>query len=115
MREEEPTANPDEVSVQEMKKALDNPGLGIKVIDIREPFEYEIAHVEGVPLLPMSELQRRFTELDPNQQYYIHCKVGSRSLTVLDFFRERGFKYVKSVKGGIDAWSEEIDRNVPRY
>src|SRR5277367_5004647 len=75
VREDEPAANPDEVTVQEMKKALDNPGLGIKVIDIREPFEYEIAHVEGVPLLPMSELQRRFTELDPNQQYYIHCKV----------------------------------------
>jgi adenylyltransferase/sulfurtransferase len=107
--------NPDEVSVQEMKKALDDPKLGIKVIDIREPFEYEIAKIEGVPLLPMSELQNRFTELDPNTQYYLHCKVGSRSLSALSFLREQGFKYVKSVKGGIDAWSDEIDRNVPRY
>ncbi len=49
-----------------MKKALDDPKLGIKVIDVREPFEYEIARIEGVPLLPMSELQQRFTELDPN-------------------------------------------------
>jgi len=63
----------------------------------------------------MSELQNRFTELDPNTQYYLHCKVGSRSLSAVDFLREQGFKYVKSVKGGIDAWSEEIDRNVPRY
>jgi len=107
--------NPDEVTVQEMKRALDDPKLGIKVIDIREPFEYEIARIEGVPLLPMSELQNRFTELDPNTQYYLHCKVGSRSLSALSFLREQGFKYVKSVKGGITAWSDEIDRNVPRY
>jgi sulfur-carrier protein adenylyltransferase/sulfurtransferase len=115
----EPTSkeneNPDEVTVQEMKRALDDPKLGIKVIDIREPFEYEIARIEGVPLLPMSELQNRFTELDPNTQYYLHCKVGSRSLSALSFLREQGFKYVKSVKGGINAWSDEIDRNVPRY
>jgi molybdopterin/thiamine biosynthesis adenylyltransferase/rhodanese-related sulfurtransferase len=107
--------NPDEVTVQEMKRALDDPKLGIKVIDIRESFEYEIARIEGVPLLPMSELQNRFTELDPNTQYYLHCKVGSRSLSALSFLREQGFKYVKSVKGGINAWSDEIDRNVPRY
>jgi adenylyltransferase/sulfurtransferase len=107
--------NPDEVTVQEMKRALDDPKLGIKVIDIREPFEYEIARIDGVPLLPMSELQNRFTELDPNTQYYLHCKVGSRSLSALSFLREQGFKYVKSVKGGITAWSDEIDRNVPRY
>jgi len=113
--EPEPTANPDEVTVQDMKKALDNPGLGIKVIDVREPFEYEISKVEGVPLLPMSQLNERFTELDPNQQYYLHCKVGQRSLQALGFLRQQGFKYVKSVKGGIAAWSEEIDRSVPRY
>jgi molybdopterin/thiamine biosynthesis adenylyltransferase/rhodanese-related sulfurtransferase len=107
--------NPDEVSVQEMKKALDDPKLGIKVLDIREQFEYDIARVPGVPLLPMSELQNRFTELDPNTQYYLHCKVGSRSLSAVNFLHEQGFKYVKSVKGGIDAWSAEIDRNVPRY
>jgi sulfur-carrier protein adenylyltransferase/sulfurtransferase len=109
------TANPDEVTVQDMKKALDNPVLGIKVIDIREPDEYEIARVNGVPLLPMSQLRQRFAELDPNQQYYLHCKVGERSLVAVSFLKQQGFKYVKSVKGGIDAWSGEIDSNVPRY
>src|ERR1700690_2156017 len=109
------TANPDEVTVQDMKKALDDPKLGIKVIDIREPDEYEIAHIEGVPLLPMSQLQQRFTELDPNQEYYLHCKVGTRSLQAVGFLKQQGFKYLKSVKGGINAWSEEIDSNVPRY
>jgi adenylyltransferase/sulfurtransferase len=107
--------NPDEVTVQEMKKALDDPKLGIKVIDVRESFEYEIARIEGVPLLPMSELQNRFTELNPNTQYYLLCKVGARSHSAVEFLREQGFKYVKNVKGGTNAWSDEIDRNLPRY
>jgi adenylyltransferase/sulfurtransferase len=111
----EPVGNPDEVTVQDMKQALDNPSLGIKVIDVREADEYEIAKVDGVPLLPLSQIESRFTELDPNTTYYIHCKVGVRSLKALNFLRQQGFKYLKSVKGGITAWSEEIDRNVPRY
>jgi molybdopterin/thiamine biosynthesis adenylyltransferase/rhodanese-related sulfurtransferase len=113
--EQESAANPDEVTVQDMKKALDDPKLGIKIVDVREPDEYEIAKVAGVPLLPLSELPNRFTELDPNQQYYLHCKAGVRSLKALNFLRQQGFKYVKSVRGGISAWSEEIDSNVPRY
>ncbi|HTQ51315.1 MAG TPA: molybdopterin-synthase adenylyltransferase MoeB [Candidatus Acidoferrales bacterium] len=107
--------NSDEVTVQDMKRALDDPKLGIKVIDVREPFEFEIAHIDGVPLLPMSQLRLRFTELDPNQQYYLLCKVGARSQQAAEFLREQGFKYVKNVRDGINAWSEEIDSNVPRY
>jgi adenylyltransferase/sulfurtransferase len=110
-----PAVNPDEVTVQDMKRALDDPKRGIKVIDVREPDEYEIARVQGVPLLPLSQLPQRFTELDPNQHYYLHCKAGVRSLKALSFLREQGFKYLKSVKGGITAWSDEIDSNVPRY
>jgi sulfur-carrier protein adenylyltransferase/sulfurtransferase len=110
-----PASNPDEVTVQEMKKALDDPKLGIQVIDVREPDEYQIAHVNGVPLFPLSILPQQFTELDPNQQIYIHCKSGVRSMRALQFLREQGFKYVKSVKGGISAWSDEIDHNVPKY
>jgi molybdopterin/thiamine biosynthesis adenylyltransferase/rhodanese-related sulfurtransferase len=107
--------HPDEVTVHEMKRALTDPKLGIRVIDVREPDEYEIAHIDGVPLLPMSVLQQRFTELDPNQQYYVSCKSGIRSLRAVEFLREQGFKYLKSVKGGIDAWSDEIDPHVPKY
>jgi adenylyltransferase/sulfurtransferase len=107
--------NATQVTVQDMKKALDDPKLGIKIIDVREQFEYEIGHIEGVPLLPMSQLQQRFTELDPNTQYYLLCKVGARSDSAAEFLRERGFKYVKNVKGGTNAWAEEIDRSFPRY
>jgi len=108
-------ANPDEVTVQEMKKALDDPKGAIKVIDVREQDEYQIAHIIGVPLIPLSALDKRFTELDPNQEIYIHCKSGVRSLKALKFLREQGFKYVKSVKGGITAWSDEVDSSVPKY
>jgi sulfur-carrier protein adenylyltransferase/sulfurtransferase len=107
--------NPDEITVQEMKRALDDPKLGIRVIDVREPDEYQIAHVVGVPLFPLSSLQDRFTELDPNQTLYVHCKSGIRSLKALNFLKQQGFKYVKSVKGGISAWSDEIDHTVPKY
>ena len=112
---ETPAQNPDEVTVHDMKKALADPKLGIKVIDVREPDEYQIAHIDGVPLVPLSTLAQRFTELDPNQQYYIHCKSGVRSMKALKFLREQGFKYLKSVKGGITAWADEIDHNVPKY
>jgi len=111
----ESTANPDEVSVQDMKKALDDPKLAIRVIDVREPDEYQIAHVKGVPLIPLNTLPQRFTELDPNQLIYIHCKSGIRSLKAVKFLKEQGFKYVKSVKGGISAWADEIDHSVAKY
>src|SRR6266702_3328077 len=108
-------SNPDEVTVEDMKRALDQPQLGIKVIDVREPDEYQIARINGVPLFPLSALPQRFTELDPNLSYYIHCKSGVRSMRALQFLREQGFKYLKSVKGGITAWADEIDHSVPKY
>jgi adenylyltransferase/sulfurtransferase len=107
--------HPDEVTVQQMKEALDNRQLGVRVIDVREPGEYEIARVDGVPLLPLSQLARRYTELDPEQPYFIHCKMGGRSLQAVEFLRQHGFKHVKSVRGGITAWSREIDATVPTY
>jgi molybdopterin/thiamine biosynthesis adenylyltransferase/rhodanese-related sulfurtransferase len=110
-----PAFNPDEVTVQEMKKALDDPKLGIKVIDVREPDEYQIAHIKGVPLIPLGTLPQRFTDLDPNQALYVHCKSGMRSLKAVQFLKEQGFKYAKSVKGGILAWADEIDHSVPKY
>lgn len=109
------SADPDEVTVQELKRVLENPNGDIRVIDVRESDEYQIARIPGVPLFPLSTLPQRFTELDPNTQYYIHCKSGMRSLKALQFLREQGFKYLKNVKGGILAWADEIDPNVPKY
>lgn len=110
-----PAAHPDEVSVQEMKRAIEDKSLNIHVIDVREPDEYEIAHIDGVPLIPLGTLPQRFAELDPNQSIFIHCKSGIRSMKAVQFLKEQGFKYVKSVRGGITAWAEEIDPSVPKY
>ncbi len=110
-----PGSHPDEVTVQDMKKALEQPALNIRVIDVREPDEFQIARVKGTQLVPLSTLPQKFTDLDPNQQYYLHCKAGVRSMKALLFLREQGFKYLKSVKGGISAWSDEIDHDVPKY
>lgn len=110
-----PAENPDEVTVHAMKKALDDPRLGIRIIDVRDPDEYQIAHIDGVPQIPLGSLPKRFTELDPNQTIYIHCKSGKRSMKAVEFLKQQGFKYVKSVKGGIEAWSDEIDHSVPKY
>lgn len=110
-----PTSNPDEVSVQDMKKALTDSSLGIRVIDVRDPDEWQICHVEGVTLVPLGTLPQRFTELDPNQTLYVHCKSGVRSMKAVKFLKEQGFKYAKSVKGGISAWSDEIDHSVAKY
>jgi len=110
-----PELHPDEVTVHEMRKAVETEMLDVQVIDVRDPDEYEICHVEGVPQIPLGELPQRFTELDPNKIYYLHCKSGVRSMKAVQFLREQGFKHVKSVKGGILAWAEEIDPEVPKY
>jgi adenylyltransferase/sulfurtransferase len=107
--------HPDEVTVHDLKNALDNPQLGIQVLDVREPDEYQVARVNGARLVPLSTLAQRFKDLDPNHAYYIHCKAGGRSLKALQFLREQGFKHLKSVKGGINAWADEIDPTVPKY
>jgi sulfur-carrier protein adenylyltransferase/sulfurtransferase len=107
-----PLLHPDEVTVQDLKRALDDPSLGISALDVREPDEYRLAHIEGVPLLPLSQLAQRFSELDPEKSYYLHCKAGGRSLQAVQFLRQQGFKHLKSVKGGIQAWAQEIDPSV---
>ncbi len=112
---DEPQAHPDEVSVQDMKKAMDDSSSDIAFLDVREYDEVEIAKIDGVPLIPLGELPQRFIELDPNQTIYIHCKVGGRSLKAVEFLKQQGFKYCKSVAGGINAWSDDIDSSVPRY
>ena len=112
---DQPQAHPDEVSVQDMKKAMDDSSSDIAFLDVREYDEVEIAKIEGVPLLPLGELPQRFMELDPNQTIYIHCKVGGRSLKAVEFLKQQGFKYCKSVAGVINAWSDDIDSSVPRY
>jgi adenylyltransferase/sulfurtransferase len=105
----------DEVTVQAMKQALDNPALHIQVIDVREPDEYKLAHIPGTLLMPLSTLPQRYLELNSEKSYYLHCKAGGRSLKAVQFLKDKGFRNVKSVQGGILAWCDQIDAVVPKY
>jgi sulfur-carrier protein adenylyltransferase/sulfurtransferase len=102
-----------EITVRDLKAKLDN-GEDINVLDVREPHEYEVANI-GVRLIPLGELPQRLAELDQSENFAIHCKTGARSANAVKLLQEAGFQNVYNVKGGITAWSEEIDPSVPKY
>jgi adenylyltransferase/sulfurtransferase len=104
----------EEMSVHEVKAALDR-GEDAMVLDVREPHEWEICHIEGARLLPLSELPARMHELDPARTYFVHCKTGVRSAKAIGQLKQAGFARLKNVHGGIKAWAEEIDRTMPTY
>jgi adenylyltransferase/sulfurtransferase len=99
--------------VEDLKAKLDN-GEGVSVLDVREPHEYEVANI-GARLIPLGELPERLIELDQDETLAVHCKTGGRSARAVKLLREAGFQNVYNVKGGITAWSEEIDPSVPKY
>ena len=102
-----------EITVKELKQKMDD-GEPINVLDVREPHEYEVANI-GVRLIPLGELPRRLAEFDQNGSFAIHCKTGARSANAVKLLQDAGFGNVYNVKGGITAWSEEVDPSVPKY
>ncbi|TMQ69668.1 MAG: molybdopterin-synthase adenylyltransferase MoeB [Candidatus Eisenbacteria bacterium] len=85
------------------------------LVDVREPHEHAIAHIEGARLMPLGTLPARVAELDSSRPIVIYCHHGQRSRVALDFMRRAGFAKIQHLRGGIDAWSREIDPTVPRY
>ena len=102
-----------EITVQELKERLEN-GKEVTVLDVREPYEYEVANI-GARLIPLGELPERLVELDKDETFAIHCRTGARSANAVRLLQDAGFENVYNVKGGIAAWSEEIDPSVPKY
>ena len=87
-----------------------------RLIDVREPWEYSTAHIEPSTLMPMGDVPARaHQELDPEEHLTVLCHHGQRSLNVTAWLRNQGFENVQSLRGGIDAWSTEVDPKVPRY
>jgi rhodanese-related sulfurtransferase len=86
------------------------------LIDVREPWEYSTAHIDPSTLVPMGDVPARaHQELDPEAHFTVLCHHGQRSLNVAAWLRNQGFENVQSLRGGIDAWSAEVDPGVPRY
>jgi rhodanese-related sulfurtransferase len=87
-----------------------------RLIDVREPWEFQTAQISGSVLMPMGDVPARaHQELDPDERLVILCHHGQRSLNVTAWLRNQGFENVQSLRGGIDAWSAEVDSSVARY
>jgi len=102
-----------EITPQDLKARLDR-GDDLYILDVREPHEYQICNIHG-HLIPLGELPRRIHELDSSREIVAHCRSGKRSAEAIEFLQKAGFRKVWNLKGGILAWSDQIDPNVPKY
>lgn len=102
-----------EIAPRELKARQDR-GDELFLVDVREPHEYQICNLKG-HLIPLGELPRRLHELDSSQETVIYCRSGRRSAEAVDFLRKAGFRKAVNLKGGILAWSDEVDPTVPKY
>ena len=90
-------------------------GNHLRIIDVREPHEWEISHIEGAQLIPLGTLAARMNELDSAEDIVLMCKSGSRSARALELLRTAGFRKLKNLKGGVNGWAREVDTTLPTY
>jgi adenylyltransferase/sulfurtransferase len=103
-----------EITSVELKQRLDR-GDKLKIVDVREPNEYQINRIPGSELIPLGDVPKRVNELDPNDEIVVHCKMGGRSAKAADFLRSVGYKKVLNLKGGILDWIDKVDPSQPKY
>ena len=96
-----------QLSVKELKQRMDA-GEDVQLIDVREPYEYQIAQIGG-KLIPQSEVPNRLAEIDREREVVVHCRSGARSQKIAEFLKQAGYPRVVNLAGGILAWSDEID------
>ena len=102
-----------EITPRDLKQRLDR-GDDLFVLDVREPHEYQICNLNGY-LIPLGELPKRVHELDSSREIVAHCRSGKRSADAVDFLRKAGFRKIWNLKGGVLAWSDEVDPSMPKY
>lgn len=103
-----------EIEAGELQRRLEA-GEPIRLIDVREPDEYAICRLEGATLIPLGELGQRVSELDPDAEYVVYCKMGMRGARGAALLRQQGFSRVRNLRGGIMAWALTVDPSMPRY
>ena len=101
------TQSPWDISVEELKRLRDE-GVDFVLVDVREPREYEVSHLEGV-LIPLGQLAGRMDELDKEAHVVVHCRSGGRSAKAVELLRGAGFTNAWNVQGGLLAWAERIE------
>ncbi|MGD0157745.1 MAG: molybdopterin-synthase adenylyltransferase MoeB [Terracidiphilus sp.] len=102
-----------QMSVKELKQRMDA-GDDLLILDVREPFEYQIANIGG-KLIPQAEVPRRLAEIDRNREIVVQCKSGGRSQRIAEFLKKSGYENVSNLAGGILAWADQIDPSVRKY
>jgi len=102
-----------QITPEELKARLDR-GEDVFILDVREPHEYQICNLRGY-LIPVNELPKRVNELDSSREMVVHCKLGGRSKKAVEFLRQAGFRKMKNLVGGVDAWAQRVDPSMPRY
>ena len=107
-------ADQTEITPQELR-ALREQGADLLILDVREPHEHAIARIEGAQLVPLQSVPSRVGEIDSSKTVVLYCHHGMRSRMALDFLARAGFHKLKNLRGGIDAWSRDVDPTVPRY
>ena len=113
----QPTTAPilEEITAAELNELIKN-NPETQIIDVREPFEVEIAAIPNTKLIPLGEVVNRAKEIDQSRTAIIHCKAGGRSAKAIEALQESGYKgKLLNLKGGITAWSDEVDASVPKY
>src|ERR1700722_2377533 len=108
-----PQTSVPEITPRELKIRLDR-GDDLYILDVREPHEYQICNLGG-HLIPLGDLSKRASELDSSREIVAHCRSGKRSAEAVEFLQRAGFRKVLNLKGGILAWSDEVDSSVPKY
>jgi adenylyltransferase/sulfurtransferase len=102
-----------QMTVQELKVRRDR-GDDLFVLDVREPYEYQIANIGGT-LIPQNELPQRLAEIDRNREIVVQCRSGGRSQRIAEFLAQQGYPNVKNLAGGILAWADAIDPKITKY
>ena len=102
-----------QISVQELKRRTDA-GEDFQLIDVREPYEYQIAQIGG-KLIPQNDVPQRLSEIDRSREVVVHCRSGARSQRIAEYLKQQGYARVANLAGGILAWSDEIDPRVQKY
>jgi adenylyltransferase/sulfurtransferase len=110
----EETEAVEEISAGELKRRMDE-GVALEVIDVRDPHEWEICRIPGTRLVPLGTLGEHLHEFDSSKTYVMHCKSGVRSAKAIAQLRRAGFKRLLNLRGGVLAWSREVDPSVPTY
>lgn len=105
----------DELSAEEVARQLKASPTHLLLLDVREDWERELAVIEPSLHIPMNEVPQRVDELPKDRPIVVYCHGGARSAMVAGFLELRGFSSVANLSGGIDAWSVQVDPNIPRY